>query len=196
MTRLLLIRHAQTDSTAHILQGRLPGFPLSRTGEVQALKLQQLLPAELSRIFTSPLERSQETARLLAARFGINPAVDEAFNELDFGDWMGKSFAELDGLAPWKTFNRNRTAAQAPGGESLSEVSKRAVERLIELLGTYDGETLAIVTHCDVIRAALTHFLCAPLESFERIRIDPASLSEIEYFSNDFSRVVRLNHLI
>lgn len=196
MTRLLLIRHAQTDSTAYTLQGRLPGFPLSRTGEVQALKLQQLLPVELSRIFTSPLERAKETARLFAAKFGITPAVDEAFNELDFGDWAGRSFAELDGLARWKTFNRNRTTAQAPGGESLSQVKKRAVKRLLELLSTCDGETLAIVTHCDVIRAALTHFLCAPLESFERIRIDPASLSEIEYFSNNFSRVARLNHPI
>jgi broad specificity phosphatase PhoE len=193
MTRLFLLRHGQTAGSGAVLQGRLAGISLNAEGLKQAEHLRDLLPSEISSIITSPVQRARETASIVAAGFGLKVVVDEAFSELNFGVWQGLSFEELETHKEWKEFNLARVLTRAPQGENLSDVERRVFERLHTLL---DGqsEAVAIVTHGDIIRVALTDFVGAPLDCFDRFRIDTGSLTEIECFPDGMFRVVRLNY--
>ena len=193
MTRLLLIRHAETELSNSVLLGRLPGIHLSQNGVEQAKRLQNRMPTHVSLVITSPLERAEETADILMDDLGLEPIIDEAFDELNFGSWAGMRFQELDALTEWKAFNRTRTIERAPGGENLREVKKRVLSGIEHLLVSRKGETIAVVTHGDVIRTALTHFAGSPLACFDRFRVDFASMTEIEVFPDGRPRIVSVN---
>jgi broad specificity phosphatase PhoE len=119
----------------------------------------------------------------------------EAFSEFDMGEWAGKPFDELHGDARWGTFNAKRgdRDIRAPGGESMHEVQVRAVSALKELASDYGPhDLLAVVTHADVIRAALLWVACGDLAHFNRFAIDPCSITELEV-NGDHWRILRLN---
>jgi probable phosphoglycerate mutase len=89
-------------------------------------------------------------------------------------------FRDLNGLAEWKTYNAFRSISAAPGGESLRDVQQRTIDALLKLHSLQPDRTSIIVTHADVIRAAVTFFCGAPLDLYLRLRIDPASVSIVE----------------
>lgn len=184
MIRILLIRHGTTDLLGRVLYGRMPAVYLNAEGLQQAERLAGALSAryKIAGVLSSPLERARQTAQPIAACNGLDIDIDDRITEIDVGLWMGKSFEELNQLAEWKTYNRNRSTNRPPGGESMMQVQVRAWQAIEKLkqCDSRSGETaVAIVTHGDVIRCLLLLLLGMSIDHIHRIEIAPASVSEV-----------------
>lgn len=181
MTRILLIRHGSTDLLGRVLYGRMPGVHLNEEGRRQARAVGEALKARytIDAVVSSPLERAIETAQFIADSQNVKVSTDEGLNELEFGGWLGKSFADLREREEWRQFNQLRSLTRAPGGESLLEVQGRAWNSLEKIQASYPDGTLAAITHGDVIRAVLLLLLGTPLDHILRLEVSPASVSEI-----------------
>ena len=189
----MLVRHAHTDAIGVRLVGRLPGVPLSPAGRLQAERLARALASRpLARIYTSPLERARETAAAIAHAQPVPVTEDDELQEVDFGEWTGRTLAELDGRPEWRRFNQSRGSAPVPGGESALQVQSRILAALRRLAATHAGERIAVVSHGDVIRCAALHFAGLPLDDYARIAIDPASVTTIELGARS-GRLVAVN---
>jgi len=181
LTRFLLIRHGMTDAGGTVLAGRAAGWRLNAEGRGQVRRMADALaevPIDL--VYTSPLERAQETAAEIAARRHLAARVREALTEVDYGAWTGRTFSELSAVPDWERFNRDRGVVRIPGGELLCEVQARIAAELAALSGSHRGQTLALVSHGDVIKSALAHCLGAPLDLLMRLEVHPASVSVID----------------
>ena len=197
MLRILLIRHGETDLTGRVLYGRMPGVHLSVEGCRQARALSTALQERytVSAIISSPLERAMETARYLAEDLALPISTDDDLLELDYGDWMGKSFTEIREQEEWHHYNRLRSVSSPPGGELLMQVQARAWTALLRILGKYQAETtVAVVSHGDVIRALLVLLLGMPLDNIHRFDVSLAGLSEL-VFDGRYGRVIRINQI-
>jgi probable phosphoglycerate mutase len=180
MTTLYFIRHGDTPAVGHFIAGRAPGVLLNDRGRAQVEELADRLAAEPIRaIYSSPLERTRETAGPLARRLGLEVRAADELIELDFGEWTGKGFAELDPLPEWRRYNAHRSGTRIPGGELMLEVQARAVAFAQRVCEEWPGAAVALVSHGDVIRAALLHYLGMPLDFYHRIEISPASVSAV-----------------
>jgi probable phosphoglycerate mutase len=182
----ILIRHGETDSIGRYLSGRRRDHHLTETGRQQA----ERLPSRLSRhplaaLYTSPLERARETADPLARVRHLTPRTDDDLLEVDFGEWTGKTFAELDATPAWHEYNNHRATASAPGGESIPHLQKRAVAAIERLRRVHETAAIAVVSHAEVIRCAVLHYLGMPLDMFRRIEISPASITILELGPDD-----------
>jgi probable phosphoglycerate mutase len=193
VTRLLLIRHAAIDGLGQRIAGRSPGNPLNRQGRSQAAQLADSLGAQpIAAIYSSPQSRTMETAEALAQRAGIQPIALAELDELDFGSWAGHTYAELHELPEWRLFNKVRSITRMPGGELLLEVQCRVIACIDRLRRCHDGATVALVSHGDVIRAALLFYLGAPLDSMLRLEISPASVSTL-VLDDSSARILQIN---
>jgi broad specificity phosphatase PhoE len=193
MTTLLLIRHGMTGDIGVRLSGRGRDTRLSATGRSQAVMLAaRLRQWRLDAVCASPLQRAIETATPLATSHELELEVQEALGDLDFGDWTGRSFAELDLLPEWRAFNETRESCRAPGGEQMEEVQRRAVAEIERIHARYPDGTAAVVSHADVIRAMLLHYLGMPIDLYARLEIDPASVSVLALKPGAI-RVLRVN---
>ena len=196
MIRLLFIRHAAIDGLGQRIAGRGPGNPLNRQGRAQAEQLARHLTAQkIAAIYTSPQARTVETADALALRAGIAPLPAAELDELDFGAWTGRSYTELHELPEWHRFNKVRSFTRMPGGELLLEVQSRVIACADRLRRIHDGKTLALVSHGDVIRAALLFYLGAPLDAMLRLEISPASISTV-LLDDDSARILEINRTV
>ncbi|MDT8899070.1 MAG: histidine phosphatase family protein [Thermanaerothrix sp.] len=178
MTKIvLLIRHAENDVMYRRLAGRLPGVHLNRRGQQQALGLaRMLLGMPVQALYTSPLERAVETAQPLARALGLGVEIRPGLNEIDFGRWQGRSYKQLQRTQLWRVLQATPSRVRFPEGEALSEAQQRVVAELESL--AVEG-IIACVTHADVIRLALLHFLNMTLDDLHRLIVAPASLSAI-----------------
>jgi len=176
MSTLLLVRHALCEGAGERIWGRTPGVHLTNEGRQQAHALSQRsdLPG-FDVIYTSPLERTRETAELLAARWHIQPRTDPDLNEIDYGEWTGRAIAELAEHPRWHAFNSCRSLVTPPGGESLAAVQRRALAACARIAGLHPGETVALVTHGDVIRAVLCANANMSLDRIFEFTVDYAS---------------------
>lgn len=181
MTSFLLIRHASCAPVGVSLAGWTPGVHLDDAGAAQAERLGGALArVPIAAVYTSPLERARETATAVAAPHALIPVVCDALGELRFGDWTGQALASLAGDDRWRRFNAVRSLTRPPGaGELMLEVQARVVAALDEFRAAVGDRSCAIVSHADVIRAALAHFLGVPLDLSHRLAIDPASVTEV-----------------
>ncbi|HYO93634.1 MAG TPA: histidine phosphatase family protein [Polyangiaceae bacterium] len=193
MTLLLLIRHGMTDAVGRRLSGRLPGVSLNAEGCAQAERLgARLASVPLHAIYCSPLERAQETARVIAASHALDARVRPSLTDIDFGAWSGKALSELHGEPEWTAFNTQRGSCRPPGGEHIAEVQARMVTELVQLGAQHPGQTIAVVGHADPLRVAIA-FLCgAPLDSSQRLELAPGSLSVLRLQVGD-AVLLRLN---
>lgn len=181
MTTFFLIRHAACDGLGQKLWGRTPGICLNEKGETQAQHLaERFRNIELSAIYSSPLERAMQTATVVAQNMKLDVRTSAAANEIDFGEWTGKTFEELSSDEQWRRFNSHRSMTMIPGGESFLEVQNRIVKEIEELAVQHGKAHIAIVSHADVIRAAVAYFAATPIDMFERFQISPCSVSVVE----------------
>lgn len=181
MTRLHLIRHAAFEGVGRLMVGRTAGVSLNDFGRAQARDLSADLAGEpLAAIYTSPLERARETAAVIADAHNLTPVVHEAFAELDLGEWTGTVVEDLESHSAWRDFNTLRSLTRIPGGELMLETQTRAIAGLLEIRRHHQDETVAVVTHADVIRAILGHLLGMPMDHLLRLEIVTASYSTIE----------------
>jgi broad specificity phosphatase PhoE len=176
MSRLYLVRHASHDRVHSVLCGRMPGIALSKEGREEARALaRRLIGCKAEAILSSPRERAQETASIIAGELGLPVELAPDLDDIDFGEWTGRSFAELADDPLWATWNAARSMVRPPGGESMEEAGARALGLLRDLAGPS-----VVVSHCDVIRAVLLHILGLTIDSYDRIAVDPASLSTLD----------------
>lgn len=181
MARLFLVRHAAHSQLGKTLTGRDDGLPLSPEGEAQAARLANALRSrDVAAIHSSPRLRTWRTAAAIAGSLHIDVERVDALDEVDFGDWTGRSFAELDTDPRWQAWNSARSRHSAPGGESMSEAVSRIVGHIDAMLARAQAWPLLLVTHCDMIRGAICHYLGLGIDNILRFDIDPASVSTLD----------------
>jgi broad specificity phosphatase PhoE len=180
MTTIHLVRHAVHPLVNRVLVGRTGGIQLGKEGREQAEALAQRLAGdEIGAVQSSPQQRALETAALIAAPLGLAVDIVPELDEVDFGQWAGCSFEQLNRDLRWAAWNSERGTARPPGGETMLELQKRILGHLDRLQAEKPKEKLVLVSHAEVIRAALLHFLGMALDSFARVEIAPASISTL-----------------
>lgn len=178
MTTFLLVRHAETDAVGRELSGRRPGVALNASGRAQAATLaERLAGSGAAVVYSSPMERARETALAVATRLGVPQRSVEGLTEIDFGEWTGRAWDGLDGVDRWSQFNSFRAGTAPPGGELALFTQARAVSALLELRDAHPSESVVVVSHADVLKSVLGHFLGIPIDLQRRIVIAPASVS-------------------
>jgi probable phosphoglycerate mutase len=191
-TLVLLVRHGTTPSTGQVLPGRAPGLHLADTGRQQAFKLGERLvawaPADgvrprIAAVYSSPLERTRETATPLAAALGLRVRVARGLIECDFGEWTGEGLKRLMKQPEWTTVQRYPSGFRFPGGESFVEMQARMVQTMADLRARHPGETVVAVSHADPIKAVVAEAVGTHLDLFQRIVISPCSVTAINYGS-------------
>ena len=188
MTLVLLVRHGLTAGTGSVLTGRTPGIGLDDRGRDQAAALAaRLAGVALDAIVSSPLQRCRETAgAIAAARDGSQVAVteDARFAEVAYGDWTGKPIKRLAKEPLWRVVQAHPSAVRFPGedGESLPGVQERAVAAIRDWNSRLGPRAAYVVcSHGDVIKSILADSLGMHLDMFQRIQVDPCSVSVIGY---------------
>lgn len=183
MPLILLIRHGENEYVkTGRLAGRLPSVHLNEKGQSQAQAVADSLAAvPLSAIYSSPLERAQQTAAPLGARLGQTVQHCEGLLEVNIGEWAGQELSELRKLEVWKTVQNSPSRFRFPGGESFHECQVRAVTAIEQLATTCSnpGDIIALFSHADPIKLILAHYLGMPLDHFQRLGCDTASLSAL-----------------
>ncbi|MBP7692396.1 MAG: MSMEG_4193 family putative phosphomutase [Anaerolineales bacterium] len=181
MTLLLLIRHGENDYTkTGRLAGWTPGVSLNATGQQQARALaERLKDAPLKALYSSPLERAQETAAPLAAVKKLPVRIVEGVGEVRYGEWQGRSLKRVARTKLWRTVQSLPSAMQFPQGETFRAVQSRAVEAVEQLVLAHPKDMIAVFSHGDVIKLLVAHYLGLPLDLFQRIMINTASVSVV-----------------
>jgi len=185
VTTVLLVRHGLTPLTGPVLAGWTPGVHLDERGRAQAAALaERLRPVPLAAVVASPLERCRETAEAILA--GRDPApplhVDEQVGEVRYGAWTGRELRALRKEPLWAVIQGHPSAAVFPDGEGLAVMGARAVAAVRRWNAALGPQaTYAIVSHGDVIKAILADALGLHLDGFQRIGVDPCSLSVVRY---------------
>jgi probable phosphomutase (TIGR03848 family) len=193
MMNLLLIRHAANDWVGERLAGWTPGVHLNDEGRNQVAALvNRLADVPLAAIYSSPLERTVETARPVALAHDLPVQVREDLGEARFGQWTGRALKELQAEELWPVIQVYPSGARFPGGESLREVQARLVAELDAIRDNHAGQTVAVVSHSDPIKMAVAHYLGLSLDLFQRLTISPASVTAFA-FTHFGPRLICLN---
>jgi len=193
MTLLYLIRHGETDFIGKRLAGWLPGVHLNSRGRAQAEALVKLLSGvHFAALYASPLERAVETAEPLGRALGLAVELRPRLGEVRPGRWQGQPLGSLRRRKLWSVVQNAPSLARFPEGESFVESQARVVEDLEELRAMHPKKTIACVSHADVIKLAIAHYLGLPLDMFHRLSVAPASVSVLSVVDG-YARLVRLN---
>jgi probable phosphoglycerate mutase len=188
VTLVLLVRHGLTAGTGKVLTGRTPGIPLDDRGRDQASALAaRLACVPLDAIVTSPLERCRQTADAIASARNGHPvavAEDEQLAEVRYGDWTGKPLRRLAKDPLWRVVQAHPSAARFPGpdGESMPDMQHRAVRAVRDWNARLGVDAVYLIcSHGDVIKSLIADSLGMHLDLFQRIQVDPCSLTVIRY---------------
>ena len=194
MTHILLIRHAVNDvMKAKRLAGWMPGVSLNDEGREQAAAVaERLRHLQIAAIYASPLERTGETAAPLAAALGLEVQIREGLGEVRYGEWTGQPLEELAKHEQWRVVQMYPSGMRFPGGEAMREMQARIVNELEAIAADHPRDIVAVFSHADVIKAAMAHYLGVHLDLFQRIVIDPTSVS-IVTLTRFGPRVLRIN---
>jgi probable phosphomutase (TIGR03848 family) len=190
MATVILVRHGRsTANSSGVLAGRAAGVRLDDAGQEQARRVGERIAAvPVAHVVTSPLDRCRQTARAIVAAQASDLKVvsERRLTECDYGDWQGRTIKELSREKLWKVVQHQPSAAVFPAGESLRDMQDRAVaavrrhDRAVEEEHGPDAVWVA-VSHGDVIKSVLADALGSHLDHFQRIHVDPASVSIVRY---------------
>jgi broad specificity phosphatase PhoE len=195
VTTFFLIRHGSCSGLNQTLWGRTPGICLNEKGQLQAQRLaDRFKNVKLNAIYSSPLERALQTATVIAHTMNLEVRRSEAVNEINFGEWTGKTFERLSNDEHWRRFNRHRSMTTVPGGELFLEVQNRIVKELGALAEQHGKASIAIISHADVIRAAVAYFAATPIDMIDRFEIAPCSVSVVAVAA-DHSTLLTINNM-
>jgi probable phosphoglycerate mutase len=174
-----------------VLPGRAPGLHLADSGKEQATRVAARLaawsqpdrtkPARITSVYSSPLERTRETAAPIAKALGSRVQVARGLLECDFGEWTGAELKKLAKLPEWSTVQRYPSGFRFPGGESFTEMQARMVTTISDLVRRHPNEAIVAVSHADPIKAAVADALGSHLDLFQRIVVSPCSVTAISY---------------
>ncbi len=178
MTVFHLLRHGEHSLQGKLVAGRTAGISLSARGRGEAAAAaDRLASAGIHAIYASPLERAQETAAIVGERLALPVETRDDLNELDFGEWTGLTFDAVRGDPRWPPWAAHRSLSMIPGGETMRDVQRRVIETVVELRGLHPDGGVVLVSHGDVIRAALVYLLGMPLDFYGRIEVGTGSIS-------------------
>lgn len=175
-TLLILVRHAVIADTGKVLSGRTPGLDLSEEGRAQAKAVgERLMAFPLTGVYSSPIERTTQTAEAIAESHGLEVRPLEGVIEGDYGEWCARPLTELAEHDLWKVVQRTPSRMRFPGGESIPEMQARVVHALDAVVARHPGESVVVVSHFDPIKTAVAHYLGLALDLYQRLVIGPAS---------------------
>ena len=179
-TTLVLLRHATTAATGTRLGGWKPGVHLDAGGRTQAeAAARRLARLPVTAVYSSPLERTRETAAVIARTHGLRVRIDRDLGEVEYGDWTDRPLSRLRRLAAWQVVQRTPSRMAFPGGGTIRGAQARAVDATERLAAAHPGGTLVLVSHADVIKAVVAHHLGMGLDLFQRLVVSPASSTTI-----------------
>ena len=191
MTTVVLVRHGLTAMTGPVLAGWTPGLHLDERGQAQAAAVaERLAPLPLAAVVSSPLDRCLDTAAAVAGaqRVPHEVQVEERLGECRYGDWTGRPLKELAKDPLWAVVQAHPSAARFPGpeGEPLRETQARAVAALRDWDARLSAEAgpdavWVACSHGDVIKAVVADALGMHLDLFQRITVDPCSVTVVRY---------------
>jgi broad specificity phosphatase PhoE len=185
-TTIILIRHAEHDGVGRMLTGRAAGIALNARGREQARRLAaELAPRRIAHVISSPRLRARQTAQPIAEACALPLAIGADFDELDYGDWTGRSFAELSNEPQWRRWNEQRATSRPPRGESMAELQARVLRGLAAAAAAHPGQSIVIVSHAEPIRAALLHCRGLSLNAFASVPVEPASIVPLSIAAPD-----------
>ena len=196
MPVILLIRHGENDYVKkRRLPGRKPGIHLNKKGRQQAKALAKRLgQAPIKAIYSSPLERTIETAEPIAKALGLKVVPRKGLIETDVGDWQGKKVKDLSRSKIWYQVQLNPSRFQFPGGERIEGAQHRFVKEIEKLASRHKPEDMIIcVSHADPIKIVVAHYLGLPLDLYQRLTVSPASITALQ-IGNFGSRLLMLNY--
>ncbi|MDX1663439.1 MAG: MSMEG_4193 family putative phosphomutase [Candidatus Promineifilaceae bacterium] len=196
MAVILLVRHGQNEWVEKKrLAGWLPNVHLNAKGKEQAREAaERLSHLPIKSIYSSPVERCMETATYIAQELDLEIEQLEAIGEVRYGDWEGAEIEQLSKEKSWFAVQHFPSRFRFPQGEALRDVQSRAVSALETLSVRYEPhEMVVVVSHADLIKLVLAHYLGVHIDLFQRIVISPASISAIALMDNGLVRVLRVN---
>jgi broad specificity phosphatase PhoE len=144
-------------------------------------------------VYASPLERTQETARIIAKPHGLRVRTRRAIGEVDYGEWTDKPLGQLRRRKAWATIQMTPSRMAFPGGESIRAAQARAVDATETLAAEHGDDTIAVVSHADVIKAVVAHHLAMPLDAFQRLVVSPASVTVLVLPNSGAPALIRFN---
>jgi probable phosphoglycerate mutase len=182
---ICFVRHGTTPTTGKVLPGRAKGLHLSEKGATEAARVAERLAAiaPVGAIYASPLERTRETAKPIAAALGRSVTIDRGLLECEFGEWTGCELAKLSKLPEWQQVQRHPSGFRFPGGESFLELQARISSTVCKIVQRHPGDTVIVVSHADPIKLILAEALGQPLDLMQRTVVSPCSVSVIAYGS-------------
>ncbi len=194
MTRLLLVRHGESDANFHnIFAGHID--PALRPRGIEQAELTAQFIAEnykVDKIYSSDLQRAYKTAECLAEQVNLPIVSDENMREIDGGEWEGVKFFDLPKLYQeafdvWSTDIGN---AYCPGGETIRELGDRIIGELGKIAKENDGKTVAIFSHATPIRVAQSIVEHGSVDAMQDIPwVSNASVTEITYENGKWNLV-------
>lgn len=185
MPLIYLIRHAENDfNRKGKLAGWLPGIHLNDKGDSQARGLVGIFSnIAIQAIYASPLDRTIETAKPLAAEKKLEIMPREGIGEIHYGTWQGRSLKYLRKRKLWLKIKYTPSLVRFPEGESFVEAQNRAVAEIEHMRSLHKGskEAIACFSHADIIKLIIAHYIGLPLDLFQRLTIMPASVSALHF---------------
>ena len=193
MATLLLVRHGHTDAAGKRLTGWQPGVHLNDRGRADADRLVERLDGvRVEAIYSSPLERCRETAAPLAKARRLSVHSRRRLIDTGYGEWTGRSIAQVRKTKLWRTVERVPSAMRFPGGESLLEVQARAVDEVNRIAQDHRKGIVVVVSHADPIRLVIAHAAGAHADHLHRLVVDPGSIT-IVALGDSVPRLLRVN---
>ncbi len=196
MVTILLVRHGQNDWVKqNRLAGWIEGVHLDETGKKQAqATAARLAHLPIAALYSSPVTRCLETAAPIASALQLSVEVVDAVGEVRYGEWEGAEIETLSKEKSWYAVQHFPSRFRFPGGEALRQVQARAVDALEELARRHEQrELIVVVSHADLIKLVLAHYLGMHIDLFQRIVIAPGSVSALTLLENGMVRVGRIN---
>lgn len=190
-----LIRHGHHALLGRTLCGRMKGVELDDLGCEEMARCAETIAPRPTMIQSSPQRRCMQSTCILAARFGLPVEIVPALDELDYGEWTGRSFEALAPDPRWSRWNRQRATNRPPAGESMRSLQKRVVAHLEQVSSDRGTGTVVAVSHAEPIRAALLHYSRKELDDFLLIEIDPGSISTL-HVDNCGIRITGINQRV
>lgn len=187
-----LVRHGHHALLGHSLGGRMQEVELDDLGYRQMEQCAQAINPAPTILQSSPQRRAQQSAIILSSHFGAPVEIVTAMDEIDYGDWTGRSFSALENDPDWAQWNVRRGTQRPPNGESMRALQLRVVQHLQQLCDDQTDDTIAIVSHAEPIRAALLYYSRTRLDDFLTVEVDPASVSTL-LRDIDGLRIVTIN---
>ncbi|MCK1712421.1 MULTISPECIES: histidine phosphatase family protein [unclassified Bradyrhizobium] len=193
MARIIhLVRHGHHPLLGRTLCGRMKGVSLDELGCEEIARCADAISPRPTLVQSSPQRRCLQSACILAAHYGRAVEIVPALDELEYGDWTGRSFDDLARDPRWSVWNTQRGMSRPPGGESMRALQRRVVDHLEHLRSDPGNDTVVVVSHAEPIRAALMHYQGIRLDDFLSLEIEPGSVSTLTV-DHDKIRITGIN---